>query len=147
MLYVFCWSMHQGNQFHQLEAILTNFDTIAETASELGNQAKDSIEKLGRSAGKRLDQARDDTGDALHAAASSVRSTGRQGAKAIDDLTSGTADRLDATASYIEDHDLRDVFSGVRKFARQYPARSLVAAAAIGFFVGSAFSRKTPPRR
>jgi len=101
------------------------------------------MEELGRSAGKRLDQARDDTGDALHAAASSVRTTGRQGSAAIDDCSTRAADRLDATASYIEDHDLGDVFTSLKKFARRHLTGSLVAAVAIGFLAGSALSRVT----
>jgi ElaB/YqjD/DUF883 family membrane-anchored ribosome-binding protein len=126
---------------------LTNLDTITETASDLGKNAIDSIEDLRRSAGRKLDNVRDQTGDALHAAASSVRTTGRQSSKAIDEFTTDAAKRLDATASYIEDTDLTGMFTGVRNYARRYPTRSLVAAAAIGFFVGSAFSRKTPTRR
>lgn len=122
---------------------MTTLKTVTETASELGKEAKESIEELGRSAGRRLDEARDETGDALHAAASSVRRTGRQGSAAIDNLATGTADRLDATASYIEDHDLGDAFTGLRKIARRHLTGSLVAAAAIGFLAGSALSRLT----
>jgi ElaB/YqjD/DUF883 family membrane-anchored ribosome-binding protein len=113
---------------------------LTESASELGKEAKDSMEDLGRSAGRRLDEARDETGAALHTAASSVRKTGRQGSEAIDNLATSAADRLDATASYVEDHDLRDAFAGLRRFGRRHLAGSLVAAAAIGFFAGSALS-------
>jgi|SRR5271157_5268280 len=121
--------------------ILTTLRTLTEQASELGKEAKESIEELGRSAGKRLDEARDETGDALHTAAASVRKTGRQGSEAIDNLATSAADRLDATASYVEDHDLRDVFTGLRRFARRHLAGSLVVAATIGFLAGSALSR------
>lgn len=103
---------------------MTTLKTITETAKE----AKDSIEKLGRSAGRKLEEARDETGGALHTAASAVRTT---------------ANRLDATASYIEDHDLKKVFTGLQKFGRRHLTGSLVAVAAIGFFAGSAFSRMT----
>lgn len=121
--------------------ILTTLRTLTETASELGKEAKESVEELGRSAGRKLDQARDDTGEALHAAASSVRSTGRKSSDAIDNCSTRTADRLDATASYIEDHDLRDVFTGLQRFARRHLTGSLVAAVAVGFLAGSAICR------
>jgi len=101
------------------------------------------MEELGRSAGRKLDDTRDQTGDALHAAASSVRTTGRRGSKAIDNLATGTADRLDATASYIEDHDLGDMCTSVRSFSGRHLTGSLVAAAAFGFLAGSALSRMT----
>ncbi len=114
---------------------MTNIRTLTEKASELGTGAKESMNELGRSAGRKLDEAREDTGDALHSAASSVRATG----DAIDNFTTGAADRLDATASYVEDHDLKGVFADLRKFGRRHMTGSLVAAAVIGFFVGSAF--------
>jgi hypothetical protein len=72
-----------------------------------------------------------------------VRATGRQGSAAIDDLATGTADRLDATATFVADHDLRDVFTGLRRFGRQHLTESLVAAAAIGFLAGAAMKRAT----
>jgi ElaB/YqjD/DUF883 family membrane-anchored ribosome-binding protein len=122
---------------------LTTLRTLTDTAPELGKEARESMEDLGRSAGRKLDQARDDTGDALHAAASSVRTTGRKGSEAIDNLATGAADRLDATASYVEDHDLNDVVTGLRRFARRHLTGSLVAAAAVGFLAGSAISRAT----
>lgn len=125
---------------------MTNLETITETALEMGKEAKESLEKLARSAEKlarsasdSLDRTRDNTGDALHAAASSIRKSGRESAKTIGNLTNGTAKGLDATASYIEDHDLRGMLTG---FASRHPAPSLVVAVALGFFVGSALNRK-----
>jgi ElaB/YqjD/DUF883 family membrane-anchored ribosome-binding protein len=123
--------------------ILTTLKTVTEQASELATEAKESMEKLGRSAGRRLDEARDETGSALHTAASSVRATGRKGSEALDNLATGAADRLDSTASYIEDHDLRGGFADLRRLCRRHPAGSLVAAVAIGFLAGSAISRVT----
>ena len=122
---------------------MTTLRTVTETAAELGQQARESLEDLSQSAGKKLDAARDETGGALHSAASSVRRAGREGSAAIDNCSTRTADRLDATASYIEDHDLGDAFTGLRRFARRHPTSSLVAAAAIGFLAGSALSRVT----
>jgi ElaB/YqjD/DUF883 family membrane-anchored ribosome-binding protein len=122
---------------------LTNLKTITETASELGKEARESMEELGRAAGRRLDEARHETGGALHTAASSVRTAARRGSKAIDNLATGAADRLDATASYVKNQDLRGVLTGLRKFSRRHPTRSLLAAAAIGFLAGSIISRMT----
>jgi ElaB/YqjD/DUF883 family membrane-anchored ribosome-binding protein len=125
---------------------VTNLTTITETALEFGKDAKESIEKLARSAEKlvrsasdSLDQRRDDTGDALHAAASSVRDAGRQSAKKISKITDGAAERIHGAASYIEKNDFRGMLTG---FASRHPAPSLVVAAAFGFFVGSALIRK-----
>ena len=122
---------------------MTTLRTVTDTAAELGKQARESIEELGQSAGKKLDEARDETGGALHSAASSVRRAGRQGSAAVDNCSTRTADRLDATASYIEDHDLGDAVTGLRRFARRHLTSSLVAATAIGFLAGSAVNRVT----
>jgi ElaB/YqjD/DUF883 family membrane-anchored ribosome-binding protein len=121
---------------------LTNLQTVTGAASELGKDARE-LEELGRSAGRRLDDARDQTADALHTAASSVRKTGRQGSAAIDNLATGTADRLDDTASYVQDHDLRDVLTGLRRFGGRHLTGALVAAAAAGFLAGVALNRAT----
>ena len=118
---------------------MTDLRTLTEKVSELGTGAKESMDELGRSAGRKLAEAREETGDALHSAASSVRATG----DAIDNLTTNAADRLDATASYVEDRDLRGVLSDLRRFGRRHLTGSLVAAAAIGFLAGSAWARAT----
>jgi hypothetical protein len=82
-----------------------------------------------------------ETADALHAAASSVRATGRQGSEAIDHIAESAADRLDATASYVEDRDLRDVFTGLRRFCRRHVSGSMLVSVAFGFVAGSALTR------
>ena len=120
---------------------MNTIETLNEQVSELGKDANESIEEVRRSAGRKLEEARDGTADALHAAASSVRATGRQGSEAIDNIAGGAADRLDATASYVGDRDLRDAFTGLRRFCRRHLSGSLLAAAAVGFVAGSALSR------
>ena len=144
--YTSCWSTHRKTIPGRWRNILTTLRTLTENAVEHGKETKESLEELGRSAGRRLDQARDETGDALHSAASSVRKTGRQGSAAIDDCSTRTADRLDATASFIEDHDLGDALTGLQKFARRHLTGALVAAAVIGFLAASALSRVTHSR-
>jgi hypothetical protein len=124
---------------------LTTTRTLNEQVSELGNGAKESIDESRRSVGSKLDAARDETADALHAAAASVRATGRQGSEAIDHIADSAADRLDATASYVQDAHLRDAFTGLRRFFRRHLSASLLAAVAVGFVAGSALSRAVYP--
>jgi hypothetical protein len=122
---------------------LTKLETLTEQASELGKEAKESMEDLSRSAGRKFDRARDETGEALHTAAASVRRTSRQGCDAIDNLAAGAADRLDASASFVEDQELEKAFTGVRRFASRHLALSMIVAVAIGFVAGSALCRST----
>jgi ABC-type transporter Mla subunit MlaD len=116
---------------------LTSLKTVADAATELGKDARESVEEFGR----KLDDAKDQTAGALHTAASSVRRSGRQSSAAIGNLAGGAADRLDATAAYVDNHELSDVFNGLRKFGRRHLAGSLVFAAAIGFLAGAALHR------
>ena len=119
---------------------------LTEAASQLGakmSEAQGRAEDLSRAAGKRLDEARNETAGALHTAASSVRTTARHGCEVIDGLATSAADKLDATASYVEDHDLRGLFGGCRQLIRRHPAGSVMVATAIGFFAGSALRRIT----
>jgi len=140
---IVCWSSCRKTAPRLWRNILTTLETVPETASEFGKQTRESIEELGRSAGRKLDKARDETGAALHSAASSVRSTGRDSSAAIDNCSTHTADRLDATASYIEDHDLGDAVTGLRRFAHRHLTGSVVAAAALGVLAGAFLSRVT----
>ena len=124
--------------------IVNNLTDITETALEFGQEAKASLEKLAKSAEKlartaseSMDRARGGTGDALHSAASSIRDTGRQSARTINKFADGAAEKLHSTASYIENNNVRGMLTG---FASRHPAPSLVAAAALGFFVGSALT-------
>jgi ElaB/YqjD/DUF883 family membrane-anchored ribosome-binding protein len=123
--------------------VVTNIDNITETAMEFGREAKESLEKLARSAEKlarsasdSLDETRDGTGDALHAAAASIREAGQS----LNNLTTGVSQKLHATGAYIEDHDFKGMLKG---FASRNPGPSLVVAAALGFFIGTAVMRRT----
>jgi hypothetical protein len=138
-----CWRLHRANHPRLWRNILTNLKTITKTASELGKEAKESIEGLSRSAGKTLDVARDGTGDALHAAAVTVRTTGRKSSQALDKFATSTANGLDATASFVRDYDLKDMWNAVQKYSRKHVAVSLVAAIAVGFIFGTTLRRVT----
>jgi ElaB/YqjD/DUF883 family membrane-anchored ribosome-binding protein len=110
---------------------------------QLGKQARESAEEMSRSAGKKLDEAREETGGALHKAATSVRATGRQDSEAVDSFATGAADKLDATASYIENHDVRGAFAGLLRFGRRHQAGALLTAVVIGAVAGSTLYRMT----
>ena len=68
----------QANHSRLWRSTLTNSKTVTESAVEFGKDAKEAVEELGRSAGRKLEDARDQTAGALHTAAASVRKTGRQ---------------------------------------------------------------------
>ncbi|HXP61589.1 MAG TPA: hypothetical protein VN829_13920 [Dongiaceae bacterium] len=122
---------------------------LTETATAIGDkvsEVKETVEDIARSAGKKLDEARDETADRLHTAASSVRTTGRHGSEAIDRIAKGTAKKLDSAAEYVEECDFRGVLISLRQFSRRHLTGSLLAAAAIGFLAGSALRRTSHAR-
>jgi ElaB/YqjD/DUF883 family membrane-anchored ribosome-binding protein len=122
---------------------MTNLTDAAATIGDKASEVRDQAEDLVRSAGKKLQEARNETAGGLHAAASSVRATGRQGSEAIGNLANNAADKLDATASCVEDYDPRDAITGLRRVISRYPARSVVIATTIGIFAGCAIRQFT----
>ena len=147
---------------------------MTKTAPHLGEELSgtvDQVADLARTAGKKLDEARYETADALAGAACSVRTTGRQGSEAIDDLANSAASKLagaacsvratgrqgseaiddlansaaaklDSTAAYVRRHDTSDMLGDLQQLVRRHPASFLVGAAVVGFFLGSAGRRK-----
>jgi len=116
------------------------------TATELGARISDVTETAGalaRAAGKRLDDVRTGTVDAIHTAASSVRSTVRNGVDAIDDFTSDAAEKLESAVAHVEKHHLNRMPAGLRRAVRRYPASTLIAATALGFLAATVFRAVT----
>lgn len=106
------------------------------TSSHLGEKLCDTLEQvgdLGRTAGKKLDEARCGTANALTGSASSVRDAGR----AVDELAKRTATRLDSTAAYV-----RHPVIHLRQNIRRHPAGFVAWAAAAGFLLGFAIRKK-----
>ena len=107
--------------------------------------AQGELEDLGRTVGKKLDEARSGTADALESAASSVRSTGRRGAETIDALSRNAAGKLDTSAAYVRSHDVGGMLTNLRQVIRRHPTGFVLLAAGIGFFAGSAVRRNRTP--
>lgn len=57
-------------------------------------------------------------------------------------FTEKAADVLDTTGQYLREWDDRDLLSDVGELAKRHPGKSLLAAAAIGFFVGRSITRE-----
>ncbi len=117
----------------------TTLKDIAATALETSRDVKDSVGEFVHSASGRIDTVRDQTGDALHAAASSVR----RGSARIDVLAGDAAKRLDTTASFVEDADLKSLSAGLRRFGQNHLTFTLLVTAAAGVWAGLALSRGT----
>ncbi len=118
---------------------------ITDTATRAGatlSRAQEQLKDFGLAAGDKLDDARNETADALENAAYSVRTTGRNGAKSIENISENAAGRLDSTAQYIRSNDVAGMLSNVRQVISRNPTGFLILAASIGFLAGSAFRRQ-----
>jgi len=116
---------------------MATLKSAAETALELGREVKESVVEMGRSAGQKIGDARDQASGALHEAAHSVRHSSAK----IENLAKGTARRLDATASFVEDFNTKNASVALRRFAKNHSTAVLLTAAAIGFMSGFALGR------
>jgi len=121
---------------------MSTLRTVAETASELGQQVMESAEDFSRTASRKIAEVRDNTGSALHAAASSVR----QRSRAIDNAARGTASKLDAAGSFVEDFTSKNALAKARKFGREHSTGFVIAGLALGFVAGAALTRSTRSR-
>src|SRR5262249_2153014 len=93
---------------------------VAETVSEkVGQQRENAAATLGRAA------------SVLHERANDV-----PGGPKVVDLAHNIADGMQSTASYLRSHDFSQMGKDVFGVCRRHPTQSLVAALAIGFFLG-----------
>jgi hypothetical protein len=122
---------------------MNTLKTATDTVTEAGRNALETLEEIGKMPGRKLDEVREETAGALHAAASSVRRTGRRSSAAIDDFATGAAGRLDTAGCFVKDHDLKGVMKTLDRFGRSHLAISLTSAAVLGVLAGSALSRAT----
>ena len=114
----------------------TTIKDVTEAAANVSRDVKDSVVEFSKSAGRKIDTARELTGEALRDAASSVR----QGSARIDVLAGSTASRLDAAATAVKDANFKSVCTGLRRIGQNNLTATVVAAMAIGYLAGSALN-------
>lgn len=102
---------------------------------------KETVEDLGRNAGRKLDDARYGTATALSNVACFVRTGGHQGSEAIDGLARNAAHKLDSAAAYVRNRKVGDMLVSLRKALQRHPTGFLVGAA-LGILAVSAARRK-----
>jgi ElaB/YqjD/DUF883 family membrane-anchored ribosome-binding protein len=110
----------------------TEFDDqqdMTERARETADQAREAI-----------DQPRERASKGMEAAADRVREHADQipGGQRTTDIANQAADRVEGIAGYIQNNDMSTMLSDLEQIVRDHPKESLIAAAAIGFFVARA---------
>jgi hypothetical protein len=130
-------NVHHLSALEHGDTMATTLKDLASTAMDLGRDVKDTVVQFGESAGRKIDDARDQTGGALHAAAASMR----KGSAKIDVLAGSAAKKLDTTASFVEDANMNSLFTGVRRFGQNHLTLTLLVGAAVGFWAAATLGR------
>ena len=117
-------------------------ETVTEKVAEAASQVKERVSGLGQSAASKIDENRGAAAGGLESAASTLheKADNLPGGEKIASLAHSTADKLSSTADYVRDHDVKSMMADVEHLVKNNPGPSLLAAAAVGFLVGRAFS-------
>lgn len=104
-------------------------------------------EKVADQAREKADQAREMADDqreraahGMERAADTLRERSEQipGGERTTEMANRAADRVEGVAHYLQDTDMSAMMSDVERVVRDHPREALIAAAAVGFFVGRA---------
>jgi ElaB/YqjD/DUF883 family membrane-anchored ribosome-binding protein len=113
---------------------------VKEVASQAKAKAADLANKAseyGRSALNKVDEKRTTAASALDSTASGLRSSGER----VTHWGGAAAEKIENTARYLREHDTRRMASDLESTVRRNPGPSILIAAALGFFLGSALRR------
>jgi ElaB/YqjD/DUF883 family membrane-anchored ribosome-binding protein len=136
----------------------TETESVADTAKNLLDQAKDTAgqayEAATEKAATKLDEKKSDLSGGLASVADTVRTVGRnlKSGDAQNAITGTTAkytdaaaQKLDQVANYFERRNAREMVRDLEGYARQNPAMFIAAAAALGL-LAARFLKSTTPR-
>ena len=116
--------------------------SVREKLSDTAAHVKDKVSELGRTAADKVDENRGAAAGGLDQAASAIHDKADYlpGGEKVTGLAHAAADKLSSTADYVREHDVNRMMADVETLVKNNPGPSLLAAAAIGFLVGRAFS-------
>ena len=116
--------------------------TLGEKLSDTASKVKDKVSDMGQTAADKIDENRDAAADGLEKAAAALHENaeGLPGGEKVSDLAHVTAEKLNSTAEYVREHDVKSMMADVESLVRKNPGPSLLAAVAVGFLIGRAFS-------
>jgi ElaB/YqjD/DUF883 family membrane-anchored ribosome-binding protein len=127
----------------------THQDTISDAASRVSDKisdaasaAKTAVSDFGRTAANTADENRAAAARGLQSAASTLHQKADSfgGGQTVAGLAHSAADTLSSTANYVKEHNMSRMMVDLERLVKNNPGQSLLAAAAIGFLVGRAFS-------
>ena len=115
---------------------------VGENITDAATRIRDKAGDLGQTAANKIDENRDAAARGLDSAAATLNEKADKlpGGEKVTAVAHATADKLATTADYVRHHDVSSMMEDVERLVKNNPGPSLLAAAAIGFLVGRAFS-------
>lgn len=107
------------------------------------SQPKKAAENFRRSAVETVEAQREPVAATLDQAAAAIHEKADELPRKAAAVVHGATNNLEKAADYIRTHDTNAMLEDGRGLIRRYPAQTLAAAAILGFFIGSAFRRKS----
>lgn len=115
---------------------------LGEKLSVMANQVKEKVSDLGATAANKFDENREaaatgmkDAAWSLHQNAGSV-----SGGDKLTSMAHSAATALDSTADWVRENDSAKIINDVSSLVKRNPGPSMLAAIAVGFLIGRAFS-------
>jgi ElaB/YqjD/DUF883 family membrane-anchored ribosome-binding protein len=116
--------------------------TLGDKLSDTASKVKDKVSEMGQTAADKINDNRDVAAEGLEKAAMALHENaeGLPGGEKVSDLAHVTAEKLNSTAEYVREHDVKSMMTDVESLVRKNPGPALLAAVAVGFLIGRAFS-------
>lgn len=105
--------------------------------TDKAQDAKESLNDLGRKTADRIDDSRESTANALAWTATSLHSRTDK----MSQLAHSAADKIQVGADYLRERDAQRIMEDVRGLVKKYPGRSLAVAAILGFVIARGLRR------
>jgi ElaB/YqjD/DUF883 family membrane-anchored ribosome-binding protein len=115
---------------------------LGDRLSSAAGDAKARVAGVGRKAADVADRARSSASAGLDTAAGAVEDAGSEGSSRAKKAARATADALATGADYIRENSVRDMVDDAVEVVKNNPGVALLAAVALGFVVGRAFSSR-----
>jgi hypothetical protein len=111
---------------------------VKDRISDIASRVNDKAGHFADTVSEKLGQQRGNAAEGLDWVASTIhdRAESVPGGPKVVKMTHSIADGMESTASYLRDHDFKKMGKDVMDVCRRYPTQSLVAALAVGFFIG-----------
>lgn len=115
---------------------------LGDKLAGITSQVKDSVSDLGTAAANKFDENREAAAAGLKDAASNLHQNAGSlsGGDKLTSMAHSAASALDSTADWVRENNSTKIMADVSSLVKRNPGPSMLAAIAVGFLIGRAFS-------